>query len=305
MKAATSSLPIVRAREALGRELDALRRSGATLGLVPTMGSLHAGHLALIERACEVADVAVVSVFVNRLQFGHGEDFDLYPRDLEHDVELAAAHGAGLVFAPGEEEMYPAGEPRIHVEPGRMGEGLCGRYRPGHFRGVLTVVAKLFGLVRPDVAIFGRKDVQQCVLVRQMVRDLELGTRVEVVATVRGPDGVALSSRNRYLGPARRRDAAGLPRALFAAREAFETGETDARAIRATVESLLTEQGKLRLQYAECVDPATLAPVAGCDPGTVLAVAAFCGETRLIDNVILGGCDPDPRVARDPVRFGA
>lgn len=304
MKAATFSLPVVRTRDALGLELDILRRSGMTLSLVPTMGSLHPGHLSLIERGCRVADATVVSVFVNRLQFGDAEDFDVYPRDLARDVELAAAHGARLVFAPEEGDMYPAGEPRIHVAPGPMGERLCGRHRPGHFRAVLTVVAKLFGLVRPDVAVFGRKDFQQCVLVRQMIRDLELGVRLEVAPTVRDPDGLALSSRNGHLCPEERRDAVGLSRALFVAQDGFERGEPDAVALCRIVDSVVTEHGNLRLQYAECVDPATLAPVARCDAGTVLAVAAFSGETRLIDNVVLGASAPDPRVGRDPARFG-
>ncbi len=304
MKAAIPSVPAVRTRTALGKQLDVLRRLGATLAHVPTMGFLHRGHLSLVELAGEVADSTVVSVFVNPLQFGRGEDFDDYPRELERDLELAAAHAAGLVFAPREEEMYPAGEPRIHVEPGRMGEGLCGRFRPDHFRGVLTVVAQLFGLIRPDVAIFGRKDFQQCLLVRQMVHDLELGVSLAVAPTVREPDGLALSSRNGYLGPEERRGTAGLFRALFTAQEAFETGESDAGALCRIVDSVVMEHGQLRLQYAGCVDPATLAPAVRCDAGTVLVAAAFCGGTRLIDNVVLGGSDSDPRVARDPLRLG-
>ena len=289
MRAATSSLPIARTREALADGLLALRRSGATLGLVPTMGSLHPGHLSLVERASELADATVVSVFVNRLQFGAGEDFDAYPRDLARDVELAAAHGAHLVFAPAEREMYPAGEPRVRVDPGPMGDLLCGRHRPGHFRGVLTVVAKLFGLVRPDLAVLGRKDFQQCVLIERMVRDLDLGVRLVVAPTVRDPDGLALSSRNGYLSPAERREAARFPEALLAARRAFRRGERDAGALLRLVGTTLAPRPALRLQYAECVDPATLAPAARVRAGTVLAAAAFCGRTRLIDNVVLDG----------------
>lgn len=287
MRAAISSLPVARTREALAAELLALRRSGATLGLVPTMGSLHPGHLSLVERASELADATVVSVFVNRLQFGAGEDFEAYPRDLARDVELAAARGARLVFAPAEREMYPAGEPRVRVDPGPMGDVLCGRHRPGHFGGVLTVVAKLFGLVRPDVAVFGRKDFQQCVLIDRMILDLDLGVRLAVAPTVRDPDGLALSSRNGYLGPAERREAARLPEALLAARRAFRRGERDAGALLRLVGAMLAPRPALRLQYAECVDPATLAPVARVRGGTVLAAAAFCGRTRLIDNVVL------------------
>ena len=287
MRAATSSLPVARTREALATELRALRRSGAMLGLVPTMGSLHRGHLSLVQRAAELADATVVSVFVNRLQFGAGEDFDAYPRDLARDVELAAAHGAHLVFAPAEREIYPAGEPRVRVDPGPMGDVLCGRHRPGHFRGVLTVVAKLFGLVRPDLAVLGRKDFQQCVLIERMTCDLDLGVRLVVAPTVRDPDGLALSSRNGYLNPAERREAARFPEALLAARHAFRRGERDAGALLRLVDTMLAPRPALRLQYAECVDPATLAPVARVRAGTVLAAAAFCGRTRLIDNIVL------------------
>lgn len=287
MRAAISSLPVARTREALATELLALRRSGATLGFVPTMGSLHPGHLSLVERASDLADATVVSIFVNRLQFGAGEDFDAYPRDLARDVELAVAHGAHLVFAPAEREMYPAGEPRVRVDPGPMGDVLCGRHRPGHFRGVLTVVAKLFGLVRPDLAMLGRKDFQQCVLIERMVRDLDLGVRLVVAPTVRDPDSLALSSRNGYLSPAERREAARFPRALLAARDAFRRGERDAGALLRLVHTMLAPRPALRLQYAECVDPATLAPVTRVRAGTVLAAAVFCGGTRLIDNVVL------------------
>lgn len=287
MRAATSSLPVARTREALATELRALRRSGATLGLVPTMGSLHPGHLSLVQRAAELADATVVSVFVNRLQFGAGEDFDAYPRDLGRDVELAAAHGAHLVFAPAEREMYPAGEPRVRVDPGPMGAVLCGRHRPGHFRGVLTVVAKLFGLVRPDLAVHGRKDFQQCVLIERMIRDLDLGVRLVVAPTVRDPDGLALSSRNGYLSPAERGEAARFPEALLAARDAFRRGERNAGVLLRIVDTMFAARPALRLQYAECVDPATLAPVARVRAGTVLAAAAFSGRTRLIDNIVL------------------
>ena len=304
MRAATSSLAIARTREALAAELLSLRRSGASIGLVPTMGSLHPGHLSLVERASALADATVVSVFVNRLQFGAGEDFDAYPRDLARDVELAADHGARLVFAPAEREMYPAGEPRIRVDPGPMGEVLCGRHRPGHFGGVLTVVAKLCGLVRPEVAVFGRKDFQQCVLIDRMVRDLELGVRLVVAPTVRDPDGLALSSRNGYLSPAERREAARFPQALLAARGAFRRGERDAGALTRLVGTMLAPRPALRLQYAECVDPATLAAVARVRSGTVLAAAAFSGTTRLIDNIVLDAAAADARARGGPAGAG-
>ena len=262
------------------------------------MGSLHSGHLSLIDRAQELSDVTIVSVFVNRLQFGQGEDFSAYPQDLERDLEVSAAHGVRLVFAPTEEVIYPRGEPRIQVDPGEMGVRLCGAFRPGHFRGVLTVVAKLFGLIGPDWALFGRKDFQQAILVRQMVEDLELGVRIEVAPLVRDSDGMALSSRNVYLTGDQRRDASGIWLALSAADELFRAGETRSTRLLEEVRSTVSTNPGIRLQYAEAVNPETLQPAERAQAGTVIAIAAFCGKTRLIDNVVLGQSAPDPRVGR-------
>jgi len=265
-----------------------LRSEGGTLALVPTMGALHVGHLSLVERAGEVADSVVLSVFVNPTQFGPGEDLDSYPRTLESDLEKAEERDVALVFAPESEAVvYPDGPPRVTVDPGEMGNRLCGRFRPGHFRGVLTVVTKLFGLVRPDVAVFGRKDFQQSVLIRRMVRDLELGVRIEVGGIVREDDGLALSSRNAYLSEEERAQAPAIHEGLRAARKLCRDGERGASALLSAARRAIASRPLLELQYAEVVDPETLDPVDPAPSGSVLAVAAFCGETRLIDNVAM------------------
>jgi pantoate--beta-alanine ligase len=277
---------VVRTRESLAGAMATLRASGST-ALVPTMGFLHDGHLSLVDRARELADHAVVSIFVNPLQFGPAEDLATYPRDEARDLSLLRGRGADVVFAPPVDEMYPDGEPAVTVSPGRLEDRLCGRYRPGHFQGVLTVVAKLFGLVRPDVAVFGRKDFQQAVLIRRMVRDLDLGVRVETGPIVREPDGLAMSSRNAYLSEEERLQAVGLSQALSLALARFREGASGATALLDTVRDELARFPLLRLQYAEVVDPEDLEPVDPADAGSVLALAAYCGTTRLIDNIEL------------------
>ncbi|MBX6363235.1 MAG: pantoate--beta-alanine ligase [Gemmatimonadetes bacterium] len=263
------------------------RRGGARVGFVPTMGYLHQGHLSLVEEARRRSDFVVMSIFVNPLQFGAGEDLDRYPRDLARDTALAAGHGVDLLFVPTVEEMYPTGEPVVRVVPGRLAARLDGAARPGHFEGVLTVVAKLLNIVQPDVAIFGQKDFQQAVLVRRMVADLELPVEIVVAPIVREPDGLALSSRNVYLSPAERVAARALSRALGAADAAARAGERDAARLLATMRDILDAEPAVRPQYVELVDPATLEPVTTAVPGTVAAIAAFVGSTRLIDNVVL------------------
>lgn len=275
---------VVRTKAEVRRAVAAMRPQ--RIALVPTMGYLHEGHLSLVDRARELADRVVLSIFVNPLQFGPQEDLDRYPRDLERDVELATGRGVDLIFAPDVREMYPGGEPIVRVVPGRLGDTLCGAYRPGHFEGVLTVVAKLFGIVRPDVAVFGQKDFQQAVLIRRMVADLDLGIEIDVAPIVREPDGLAMSSRNVYLSPEERESALGLYRGLTRAAEAFAGGERDAERLRRLVHEELARPG-VRVQYVEVVDPETLQPTQPASPGNVLAVAAFVGQTRLIDNVIL------------------
>lgn len=281
-------MDVVRTRDDLARVLAAFRARGRSVGLVPTMGFLHEGHLSLVDRARERADDVVVSVFVNPLQFGPSEDLDAYPRDEARDLDLLAGRGAAVAFLPSAEEVYPEGEPKVTVSPGAMGDVLCGAYRPGHFQGVLTVVAKLFGLVRPRAAVFGRKDFQQLVLIRKMARDLELGVEVEAGPIVREADGLAMSSRNSYLTEGERRQAPSLIQALRGAGTLWNDGEASAERLVAHVRQALEPHDLMRLQYAEAVDPETLEPVAQARPGTVLAVAAFCGRTRLIDNAELG-----------------
>lgn len=281
-------MEVVRTRAELAGALARHRAAGDSLALVPTMGYLHEGHLSLVDRGGELADVVAVSVFVNPLQFGPGEDLDRYPRDEVRDLELLRARGTDLVFLPSDEELYPRGKPRITVSPGSFDRRLCGPFRPGHFRGVLTVVAKLFGLFKPDVAVFGRKDFQQAVLIRRMVDDLELDVRIETGEIVREADGVAMSSRNANLNAEERAQAVGLFSALSLARRLYETGERWAETLLSEVRGEVARHPLLELEYAEAVEPAGLDAVEVASPGTVLAVAAFCGTTRLIDNVELG-----------------
>ncbi|MEN8376397.1 MAG: pantoate--beta-alanine ligase [Gemmatimonadota bacterium] len=263
------------------------RAEGASLALVPTMGSLHEGHLSLVDHAREVAARVVLSIFVNPLQFGPDEDLDRYPRDLDRDVEIARERGVDAVFAPASAEMYPGGPPLVTVAPGPLADRLCGATRPGHFRGVLTLVAKLFQIVRPDVAVFGRKDYQQAVLVRWMARDLDMEVRVDLAPIVREADGLALSSRNALLAPAERASARSLSAGLFAARDAFSGGETGGARLERIVREEIESRANMEAQYVELVHPDTLERAAVAAPGCVLAVAAFAGATRLIDNVEL------------------
>ncbi len=276
-------------RRQLRAVVEAARREGARVGFVPTMGYLHEGHLSLVDIAREAADRVVVSIFVNPLQFGAGEDLDSYPRDLERDAELLEVRGTDVLFAPAVEEMYPGGPPRITVDPGPLAERLCGLHRPGHFRGVLTVVARLFGLVQPDIAVFGRKDFQQAVLIRQMVEDMEMPVEILTGPVVREADGLAMSSRNAYLSPEERAQAPGLYAGLRAALERFQAGERRAAELLRAAAEEIGRRPLLELQYLEVVDPRSLDPVDPVPEGAVLAVAAFCGSTRLIDNVELRG----------------
>ena len=278
---------VARSRAELARGRTALRGLERRLGLVPTMGYLHEGHLTLVDLARERADAVAVSVFVNPLQFGPGEDPSTYPRDPERDLALLNGRGVDLVFMPGVEDVYPVGQPTITADPGRMAHRLCGAFRPGHFRGVLTVVAKLFGLIRPDLAVFGRKDFQQLVLIERTVRDLELGVEIVPAPTVREADGLAMSSRNSLLGADERQAAAALPRALADATTLFRGGERSAGALVDAVHATLRENPLLGLQYAEVVDPTTLDPVDPVPVGSVIALAVLCGGVRLIDNVPL------------------
>jgi pantoate--beta-alanine ligase len=263
------------------------RAAGERIALVPTMGALHQGHLALVDEGRRRAERVVMSLFVNPLQFGPAEDLARYPRDLAGDRALAASRGVDVLFAPDPETMYPPGS-EVRVVPGASADRWEGASRPGHFAGVLTVVAKLFHLVEPDVACFGRKDVQQVVLVRQMVRDLDWPLEVVVVPTVREPDGLALSSRNRYLSAGERREALALSRALAAAHQSWRGGERRAGRLEARMREVLAMSPGVRVEYIAVTEPTALAPVESVDDGTVIALAARVGSTRLIDNIILG-----------------
>jgi pantoate--beta-alanine ligase len=267
------------------------REAGNRLVLVPTMGALHEGHLSLLREARRRADqgrpgLALASIFVNPAQFAPGEDLSRYPRDLQADLERCAAAGIDRVLAPpAPERLYAPGH-QTWVTVERASEGLCGASRPGHFRGVATVVAKLFNLTRPHVALFGEKDWQQLQVIRTMVRELDFGIEIAGMPTVRDPDGLALSSRNAYLSPADRERALSLSRALHAARDASARGERDAGRLLAAARRTL-EGAVDRVDYLELVHPETLVPLERAEPGSVLLVAAFVGKTRLIDNVRL------------------
>ena len=261
--------------------------AGHRVGLVPTMGYLHEGHLRLVDEARARADAVVMSIYVNPLQFGPSEDLARYPRDLPRDRALAQARGVHALFVPTDAIMYPAGS-EIRVVPGPTAERWEGAARPGHFAGVLTVVAKLFHLVTPDVACFGRKDIQQATLIRQMVRDLDWPLEIVVVPTVRESDGLALSSRNAYLDSDERRRALILSRALRAVHEAFRAGERRADVLLELARARLAAEPQVHVEYVAIAEPRTLVPVAQAEDGTVVAIAARVERTRLIDNIVLG-----------------
>jgi pantoate--beta-alanine ligase len=261
------------------------RSSGKTIGFVPTMGAIHEGHLTLARRAREESGYVVVSIFVNPLQFGPGEDYQRYPRRLPEDARLLEQVGVELLYMPDAAQFYPP-DFETSVEVAGVSDGGEGAIRPGHFRGVATVVAKLFLQVSPDVAYFGRKDLQQVAVLRRMVRDLDFPVRVVAVETVREPDGLAMSSRNAYLAPFERQQAAALPRALFAARERAARGERDREALERQTRTELEKSG-LAVDYVEVVDGVTMRRTARVEPGSTMAAAVRVGKTRLIDNVLL------------------
>ncbi|MBN2608030.1 MAG: pantoate--beta-alanine ligase [Candidatus Fermentibacteraceae bacterium] len=262
------------------------RESGLTVGFVPTMGALHRGHISLVELALAETDRVVVSIFVNPAQFGPGEDLDSYPRTVPEDIDSLDGAGAHCVFLPAVSEIYPPGHSTT-VKVSGLPESLCGRFRKGHFEGVTTVCAILFGIVRPDAAVFGKKDAQQLAVIRRMVRDLRLGVRIVAGDTVREPDGLAMSSRNAYLGKEERIQAAVIHRALAEASAYVGSGGTGAEKIIETARSIIREAPLARIQYIELVDPETMEPIRSLNPHGLLAVAVYFGDTRLIDNVTL------------------
>jgi pantoate--beta-alanine ligase len=278
------SLTVVRSVGDVRDHLAPVRRDNKRIGLVPTMGALHTGHAGLIERARAGSDYVVVSIFVNPLQFGPGEDYLMYPRPIEKDLEVCRRMGANLIFAPEVKDIYISDQ-RAFVEVERLGDHLCGPFRPGHFRGVATVVAKIFNVVQPDEAYFGEKDYQQLCIVRRMVQDLNLGIEIRPIPTYRDEDGLALSSRNAYLQPAERAAAPALFRALTAARRKIEQGERKASAVKEAANSVLAAESLVRVQYLEVVDPVEVQPVEDIKSEVRIAAAIWMGKTRLIDNV--------------------
>jgi pantoate--beta-alanine ligase len=264
----------------------AARSSGARLGLVPTMGALHDGHLSLVRAAHTKSDLVAVSIFVNPTQFGPSEDFTKYPRTLESDCALLEREGVELVFAPAVEEMYPPGAVTWVVVEG-LSDRLCGKSRPGHFRGVTTVVAKLFHIVEPDVAFFGQKDAAQVAIIQRMVRDLNMPVVVEVCPIVREPNGLAISSRNAFLSPQERKSALALYRSLMRVQKLFASGEHDSAKLVAAAKQEFAIEPAVRLDYIEVVDSETLTPKSAVTKRALVAVAAFVGPTRLIDNIVL------------------
>jgi len=262
------------------------RSDGKRIGFVPTMGYLHEGHLELMRRARERCEAIVVSIFVNPTQFGPNEDFSRYPRDLERDGAMAAGVGVDALFNPSVEEMYPPGACTF-VDLERITEKLCGLSRPGHFRGVATVVTKLFNIVRPDAAFFGQKDAQQALVIRRMAKDLDLDIEIITVPTVRDADGLAMSSRNIYLEPEERRAALVLSRSLAGAQKSVQAGERDVAAIRRIVTGMIAGEPLVEIEYAEIYSYPDLEPVAALQGPVLLALAVKIGRTRLIDNTVL------------------
>jgi len=281
-----STPAVITTVQAMQQQSDAWRGAGLRVGLVPTMGYLHQGHLSLVERCRQESDRTVVSIFVNPLQFGPSEDLAIYPRDLDRDLKLLEEYQVEAVFHPPAEEFYPEGF-STYVEVEGLTQGLCGAFRPGHFRGVTTVVTKLFTAVRPHLAVFGQKDYQQSAVIRRLVRDLNMGIAIVVAPTVREADGLAMSSRNLNLSEAERRRAPGLYQTLCQARESIQAGERDAGRIVARMRERIGRELTDRIDYIEVVDPDTLEPVAQIESAVVIALAVRLAKARLIDNVLV------------------
>lgn len=279
-------MKVVHTIEAVRSAVAAARQRNLRVGLVPTMGALHAGHGSLVETARAECGFVVVSVFVNPLQFGPSEDFDEYPRTLAEDAVFCQERGADLTFAPAVSEMYPSRQ-LTFVTVEEVTDRLCGASRPGHFRGVATVVTKLLNIVLPDVVYFGQKDAQQAAVIKRMVRDLNVRVQIGVVPTVREPDGLAMSSRNSYLSAEDRRAALVLYQALQAAASLVTNGEKDAHVVRSYLQTSIEAEPRAKLDYAEVVNPDTMQPVKLIEGAVLLAVAAYFGTTRLIDNLLI------------------
>jgi len=280
-------MKIIESPEEMQRCSRSVRRAGKRLGFVPTMGALHAGHLSLVKTARGQSDCVAASIFVNPLQFGPNEDFGEYPRTFERDRQLLEAEKVDVLFAPRVETMYPAGAV-TSVEVCELGERLDGRSRPGHFKGVTTVVAKLFNIVQPDLAFFGQKDAAQVAIIRRMVRDLDMDVQIVVCPIVREADGLAMSSRNAYLDPQQRKQALALYRALTRIHFLADKGERNVQSLIEAGKQIIVEEPGAKLDYLEIVNPDSLEPVSDLSHGALVAVAAWVGTTRLIDNLLLG-----------------
>ncbi|MFH1736490.1 MAG: pantoate--beta-alanine ligase [Actinomycetota bacterium] len=280
-------MEIIRSISELQKTLDPARQAGKTVGLVPTMGFLHEGHLSMVRAARDENDVVVLSIFVNPTQFGPAENYQTYPRDLARDTELAEQAGADIIFAPEVQEVYPDGLATYVEVTGPETKGLCATSRPGHFRGVTTVVAKLLNIVRPERAYFGQKDAQQLAVIKRMMRDLNIPVEVIGCPTVREPDGLAMSSRNMYLKPEERKAAAALHEALIAAETTIKQGERSGVRIIDAVEKVIKREPLAKLEYAEIRQTADFSQPEMIDGEVLLAVAAKVGQTRLIDNIVV------------------
>jgi pantoate--beta-alanine ligase len=280
-------MKIIETVEEMKKFSEEMREKKKTIGFVPTMGYLHEGHLSLVRRARAENDVVVVSIFVNPTQFGPNEDYERYPRDFERDRKLLEKENVNCIFHPSVEEMYPP-DFSTYVEETKLSKHLCGRSRPGHFRGVCTVVTKLFNIVKPHRAYFGQKDAQQFRVLRRMVRDLNMDVEMIECPIVREPDGLAMSSRNVYLSPEERQQALSLYQSLKIAENLYLNGERDAEKIKEEMIKHLSRFDKVKIDYVEIVDEETLEPVEKIDRKVIVAVAAWVGNARLIDNTILG-----------------
>ena len=282
-------MEVIKSPSEMQQRASAWRREGKVIAFVPTMGYFHEGHLSLMREGRKRGDVLVVSIFVNPTQFGPGEDFDRYPRDMERDLRMAEEVGVDVIFAPTVEEMYPEGY-QTYVEVEKVTQHLCGLSRPGHFRGVTTVVTKLFNIVKPHVALFGQKDYQQLITIERMVKDLNMDVEIVGMPTVREEDGLAASSRNVYLSPEERKAALSLYRSLRRAEELFSEGVRESQRILEEVKKVLEAEPLVKIDYVHVCDPETLEDIEGpIGERALVAVAAKVGTTRLIDNTLLGG----------------
>ena len=280
------AVKIIKTVHEMHRAADRIRQAGLRIGLVPTMGYLHEGHLSLVRQALKVTDRVVVSIFVNPLQFGPTEDLAAYPKDIDRDIELLDQHGVHFAYLPDKKEIYPE-DFATSMSVAKLTEGLCGASRPGHFEGVTTIVTKLFAAVKPHVAVFGQKDAQQTIVIQRMVRDLNLDVEIQMAPTVREADGLAMSSRNAYLNAEERREAPALYRALMVGGKMIARGERRAQTVIEAMRDVIAPQRCAEIDYIEAVDAKDLTPVAELKDSILLAVAVRFGNARLIDNALV------------------